>query len=379
MLSDLLKLAWGSLANRKGRTALAIIGISVAFVALTAALSIGETFKVAISSFFQRLGLNTVWVFPQGMPFTDADVELVRVVGGALVKAVVPIASDTGILKLPDGSSTGVYVYYLPPEAVSLIIPPDALESGDLLAIGSSALASNQLTTYDKRPLLPGVPVELETQFQTLELTVSGVYDARGLAVPLAPRSLMVDASLKPASLEGYQVIFAIAEDERAAARLAESLKRYFPDSSVFSPQTLAKQFSRVATAAELGLGALAGIGVLITAMWLYDTMTMAILQRTKEFGIMRAVGYKRRHIFAMVLAEVFISTAIGILAASPLVLLIANIPLALAPGVFLKLSTTPDVIAKSLAVVTIANILGVLPPAYRASKLSVVGALRYE
>jgi putative ABC transport system permease protein len=133
------------------------------------------------------------------------------------------------------------------------------------------------------------------------------------------------------------------------------------------------------ASTVQLGLGALSGVSTLVTAMWLYDTMTISVLQRTKEIGIMRAVGYKRRHVVAMLILEALIIVGVGIAAALPVLASMSMVPIPLGPGMYLRLLATPGVVLASAALVVAVNILGVLAPAYRAGRLNIVDALRYE
>jgi putative ABC transport system permease protein len=67
------------------------------------------------------------------------------------------------------------------------------------------------------------------------------------------------------------------------------------------------------------------------------------------------------------------VSTALPVLAAMSMV------PILLGPGMYLHLPVTPGVVLVSAALVVAVNILGVLAPAYRASRLNIVDALRYE
>ncbi|MGB9705935.1 MAG: ABC transporter permease, partial [Pyrobaculum sp.] len=70
---------------------------------------------------------------------------------------------------------------------------------------------------------------------------------------------------------------------------------------------------------------------------------------------------------------------AMGIAAALPFLLLISQISIPIGFGAALKLKITPVAVLASAAVVLAANLLGALAPAYRASRLNIVDALRYE
>ena len=95
VLGDLARLAWLSVRERAGRAALAAFGVFIAFLALSAALSIGESFKQAVEQAFQQLGLNTVWVIAGSTALTDVDVAAASAaLGGRAV--VIPFGASRG-------------------------------------------------------------------------------------------------------------------------------------------------------------------------------------------------------------------------------------------------------------------------------------------
>jgi len=142
-------------------------------------------------------------------------------------------------------------------------------------------------------------------------------------------------------------------------------------------------------------LGLVAGVSTVITALWLYDTMSISVLQRTREIGIMRAVGFKRRHITLMFLGEALIIAAIGVAIGAALLVPLSSVgmpafeagstPPPDRPGhaVFLARSgglvLDPATVAIAAVLVIAVNLAGALAPAIRASKINLVEALKYE
>ncbi|MEM4898361.1 MAG: ABC transporter permease [Pyrobaculum sp.] len=376
MWLELIRLAWLSVREKAGRSALAAFGVFIAFLALTLALSIGESLRVSLSSLFEQLGLNTVWVFSGGSLFTDGDVALVQY----LLKdaAVIPVAGEYGRLYLPDGSYRDTTIYLIPPEVVESIMPRGALRSGELYIGGSFVLISKELKMAGDIELLPGTPITfIKGDGSSIDLIVAGVFDASGLPSPLVSMPVLADHAL--ARERQYFFIFIVFDGPESATRAVRTLGPYFPEAQIFAPETVARQVSDFASTVQLGLGALAGVGALVTAMWLYDTMMISILQRTREIGIKRAIGFKKRHILALLLIEAFIVVSIGIAAALPFALLTGMVKIPLGPGLVLGLEMSPSILATSALLIIVPNLLGVLAPAYRASRLNIVDALRYE
>jgi putative ABC transport system permease protein len=283
---------------------------------------------------------------------------------------------ESGRLRLPDGSEAGVTVFYVPPEYVELLVPREAMRSGQRYVGGSLVLVNHNIRMAGDKPLGPGTPVTfVRLDGGAADFVVAGTFElTTGIMVNAG---VFADAALAPR--REYFMLYIVTETPQAAERAAERLRPYFPEAQIFSPQTLARQVGQFASTAQLGLGALAGVSTVVTAMWLYDTMAISVLQRTKEIGIMRAVGYKRRHVVAMLILEALIIVGVGIAAALPVLAAMSMVPIPLGPGMYLRLLATPGVVLASAALVVAVNILGVLAPAYRAGRLNIVDALRYE
>src|SRR3990172_8306523 len=133
----------------------------------------------------------------------------------------------------------------------------------------------------------------------------------------------------------------------------------------------------QIMDAINLGITILA---VFIGGIAVMNTMVMAVFERTREFGILRALGWRTRRILQMVLGEALllclIAAALGSLVAVILTKLIVQLP---AIQAFISPQYTWDVFARGLAVGIGVALLGALYPAYRAASFSPAQAIRYE
>ncbi len=129
--------------------------------------------------------------------------------------------------------------------------------------------------------------------------------------------------------------------------------------------------------AVNLGITALA---VFIGGIAVMNTMVMAVFERTREFGILRALGWRTRRILQMVLGEALVLCLIAALFGSILAVVLTQL-IVLIPTIraFISPIYTPDVFLRGLAVGVGVALLGAIYPAYRAARLSPAQAIRYE
>jgi ABC-type lipoprotein release transport system permease subunit len=143
-------------------------------------------------------------------------------------------------------------------------------------------------------------------------------------------------------------------------------------------------------------LGAYLTIGVLIVvvAFGLLNTILMSVLERVREFGVMRAIGARPRRVFALVMVESFLISSIGLVVGFaigvPLVLWLERNPIEMtgdaaeAIKVFgieplMVFRLIPDQLALVVVVLLGVALFAALPPAVRAARGRPVDALRED
>ena len=133
----------------------------------------------------------------------------------------------------------------------------------------------------------------------------------------------------------------------------------------------------KAATAMMAGLVVLMA---LVGALGMTNTILMSVLERTREIGVLRALGWSRRRVLSMILKESLLLSLLGaltgILIGYGLTKLLGLIP---AISGFVDASFSPSLLAQAIAIALVLGTLGGLYPAYRATRLSPIEALRYE
>jgi putative ABC transport system permease protein len=119
-------------------------------------------------------------------------------------------------------------------------------------------------------------------------------------------------------------------------------------------------------------------IAIIVGSIMVMNTMIMSVMERTREIGILRAIGWKRRKILSMILKESLTMSVsggiIGILIAVGLVNILtkgAKLPV--------DLPVTVDLVVGAFFIAVILGVSGGIYPAWRASKMSPMEALSHE
>ncbi|MGD0591303.1 MAG: ABC transporter permease [Bacteroidota bacterium] len=164
-------------------------------------------------------------------------------------------------------------------------------------------------------------------------------------------------------------------EEVRGILRKSRGLKPKDPDDFAINQQEmLIQQFNTIgAVIAAVGLF-ITGMSLFVGGIGIMNIMFVSVTERTKEIGIRKAIGAPRRTILLQFLIEsaalCLIGGLIGIVIAFPLSLIIDTV---------LPTAMPLSVIAIALLVSVFVGVLSGFLPAYRASRLNPVDALRYE
>ncbi|HSX30314.1 MAG TPA: ABC transporter permease [Candidatus Saccharimonadales bacterium] len=185
---------------------------------------------------------------------------------------------------------------------------------------------------------------------------------------------------------QGYSSFIVKVDESSNAASVAKAIKNTYKVGAV-DAQTAIKQQLSIFNILGLVLGGIGGIALVVAAVGVVNTMVMSILERTREIGVMRAVGARRGTVSLLFTIEAALLGLFGgilglglgygaVLVANPIV----NRQLSGNNITSSNIFTLPIwLILGVIALTTIIGILAGLYPARRAAHLDPVEALRYE
>jgi putative ABC transport system permease protein len=368
-----LTLVLKNLFRQRVRTALTLLGISIG---ITTVVTLGVVLEGAKSSSseFLRAGGADFMVAQEGA--SDLSFSAVAEREWRAIAARPDVARATGVLFEVADVGSNPFFFLFGYDPASLSQESVSLVAGRLLAAGQPDEALLGVEAAKGLEARVGGTVVLDRK----TWRVVGIYrtgerwrDA-GAIVPLEPLQQLAG---KTDVVTAVHVVAARGVDPD---RLAAAIERDHPQLAAIVSTA---DFGKVDRGFEIMDGLNLAISILavgIGAIGVMNTMIMSVFERTREIGILRAVGWRGSRILRMVVLEslllCLLAAAIGVLLgvlASRAVLLAPAVSAILAP------SYEPAVFARAVGVGVAVALMGAVYPAFRAVRLSPMEALRHE
>jgi putative ABC transport system permease protein len=221
-----------------------------------------------------------------------------------------------------------------------------------------------------------------QTPSRELKLIISGVVQDSASSFAFIPLAQIQD-------LLGDGVIYSSLKVKTTSESTMGGVRKEIEDMgfTVTSVADTIAQVNSIFGGVRIALGLLGGIALIVAAIGMFNTMTIALLERTRDIGIMKAIGVDNRDIYWMFLTEAIIISGAGGIAGAGLGQLLAMGINALITAVAKMVGAEPiTLFSTPLAFVAIivgfSLIVGVSTgfyPSRRAAKINPLDALRYE
>jgi ABC-type antimicrobial peptide transport system permease subunit len=163
------------------------------------------------------------------------------------------------------------------------------------------------------------------------------------------------------------------------ADRVRAYLDADFPEIDVSLTSEFAENIPDMKTFDQM-IGQIAFMALLIGGLGMLNAMLMSVLERTREIGVLRALGWRRRQVVGMILREALALGVIGGIAGIALGIGLAS-GIALIPGItkMMAPSYSQGLFVQAAVVAVATAVAGGLYPAWRATRMLPIEALRHE
>ena len=418
-IHDQIRAAFSNVGRRKLRSGLASLGVVVGTVTIVLMVSLASGVRWQINRQFETLGLDRLTVnstggrrgdfnpfgfSPQKKLITTEDVKRWKSLSGIItVVPEVNLPGSVGLglnwngtnqtVRLSGGDfRPGMMMFQELPQAVAGSL--ELSETGGIIlsqgAVRAAGISSNDFA----RVIGQTVETVLRTsrgETQSYHLRVQGISPDRSptIQVSLADRVAMKNWWFNATNIlerEGYDSVTIRAVDVSRANTLSAQLRR--DGFQVQSVEVFVTVANRIVTIVTLMFTLIGSIALLVATIGIANTMVMAIYERTREIGILKAMGASRREIRQMFMLEAgFIGMIGGVfglligwllgLGLNQAIEIISRYREHPVHGQFFLV--TPLLAVGAITFATLIGLVAGLLPAQRAAKLDPLAALRHE
>jgi putative ABC transport system permease protein len=402
--ADYFSMAFDYVTHRKLRAFLTMLGIFIGVASVVALISLGQGLSESVNYQFRKIGTDKLLV----MPGSGAG-------PGAALASKLLSERDLSAVKNVRGVERAGYIIQKSARVVHdsravfamvIGIPTSSDESGVIEELRSiQPVEGRGFAPSDAKKALVGYnvakgghfPHDLKlgdfllvngTQFRVIGLLkkVGDPFVDNGVIIPAGEAkelfstpyynaiAVRAESGIPPASLR---------EPLEKALRQSRGVQKGKEDFRVQTTDQLLSSFNTIFGIVQAFVIGIAAISLVVGAIGIMNTMYTAVLERTKEIGVMKAVGAKNSEIMAVFLVEAGMLGLVGGLVGILLGFLTAKVAEIIAnQALGLELVSvyfSPQLVAGALAFSFIVGSLSGAYPALQAARLQPVDALRYE
>jgi putative ABC transport system permease protein len=386
--SQAVRLAIAGIKANKMRSFLTMLGVIIGVSTVIILVSVGQGSAKQVTGQIESLGSNLISVSIRGRGEVSglSYQEALKLGDKPAVSGIAPTLSGSVTVKYgtkeADTTLEGTNDQYAQVRNQKtgqgrFLLPVDIDYRQKVVILGSEV--SNKLFGF-------GSPIGQEVKINGVKFKVVGVLETKGssmggssddkVVIPITTAMrLLANPQISSISLQ----VKSKEDVDLAVSQLESALLRKFKDEEnyrVFNQAEMLSTVNQVTGTLTMMLGGIAGVSLLVGGIGIMNIMLVSVTERTREIGIRKAIGAKRRDILRQFLVEaVVISSMGGILG------ILIGISGAKAIGALMKMTlvTSPQIMLLAVSFSVLVGVVFGIFPANKASRLKPIDALRFE
>ncbi len=403
MFRDNVKLAIKNLRNRFSRSLLTLLGISIGIMAIISLLALGEGMQQAITGELSSLsdvvivstGGDVFSAFggggSTGEYFTQRDIAVIERLQG--VKDVSTQLSGYALAEY-NGKKTIVSLTGMEIGVMRLQYASQNLDAGEFLNEGDQNKImigySIAHDTFDADISVGGrIKINGEKFF------VSGIFGKQGFGGVSSDSNLLMSTRdfQKLTGQSNISLIYLRVENVNEAESIASTIQNAINENhgrkdfaTATTMTSILETVQSITGLLQVVLVGIASIALVVASIGIMNTMLTSVMERTREIGIMKAIGATNMDIMSIFIFEGMLLSSVGgsigiilgVFGSQGLTLILNNV-MTMGPSMNLTPIITISSVVLAVTVSLIVGVLSSLYPAWKAARMSPIEAVRYE
>ncbi len=389
---ELMKLALKSLLGNKMRSVLTTLGVIIGVFAVILLVSVGTGLQKYITNQITGLGSNLIFVVPgkiggdpgaqiNRLTITDADI-LERELKD--IADVGPIIQSNATLKYKNNTAKTVSILGTTanyPDIVKTEIEKGAFftsaqeRSGSRIALIGKTTRKNLFGTSN--------PIGQRISIAGNRYTVVGILKERGSVFGVDQDNtavIPITAAKRLFGVSNVNAIYLSAKNSEVVPQVTQRAQKLMEkrlsedDFTIQTQEQTLSTVNNITGVLTIALGGIAAISLIVGGIGVMNIMLVSVTERTKEIGLRKALGAKRKDVLLQFLLEAVILSLLG-----GVIGIILGLGASYALAQLFISEVTPWSVFLAFGFSVLVGVVFGITPALRASKLSPIEALRYE
>lgn len=321
--TDLFWLSYKQLNEKRTRTILTVVMVVIGVASIVALISLTAGISAGISSSLQTLGpTSIILTSTKASGFTLLDTSGISSLPN--VSTVIPIVEGSGTL-VTSSENTSVTVIGVDPQYISELLNGVNLYQGTTY---NNTLTPSSIIGYDiafpstaggRQEASVGQPATLKIgsgrSITSYNIPVVGVLQSYSSFIISINSAVFMSQTAAQTLLHksSFNIILVKATNTSSVGPLTTELTDIYGNNArILSTQSLASTINSIIGGISDLLLIIAGISLLVASIGIMNIMLMSVMERTHEIGILKAIGFKSRQVLAIFLFQALIIGAVG-------------------------------------------------------------------